>query len=105
MIVDIRTYTAFPGKLPAWLKLYEAEGFPIQKKHLGDPIGFFTSEVGVQNQVVHIWGYESLADREKRRGAMQADPAWQAYLKKSSEAGNLAHQENKVMKSASFSPM
>ncbi len=105
MIVDIRTYTTHPGKLNVWLALYESEGYPVQVKHLGEPVGYFMSEVGVQNQVVHVWKYESMADREKRRAAMQADPAWQAYLKKSAEAGYMLHQENKVMKSTSFSPL
>lgn len=105
MIVDIRTYTTFPGKLNAWLALYESEGYPVQLKHLGEPVGYFMSEVGTQNQVVHIWKYESLAEREKKRAGMQADPAWQAYLKKSAEAGYMQHQENKVMKSTSFSPL
>ena len=105
MIVDIRTYTTLPGRLNACLALYESEGYPVQLKHLGEPLGYFMSEVGTQNQVVHIWKYESMADREKKRGAMQADPAWQAYLKKSAEAGHMQHQENKVMKSTSFSPI
>ncbi len=105
MIVDIRTYTTHAGKLNVWLALYEAEGYPVQVKHLGEPVGYFMSEVGMQNQVVHIWKYESMADREKKRAAMQADPAWQAYLKKSAEAGYMHHQENKIMKSTSFSPL
>lgn len=103
MIVDMRTYTAFPGKAGAWLALYEAEGLPIQRKYLGEPLGFFTTEIGEMNQIIHLWGYESLADREKKRGAMQADPAWQAYLKKSAATGNLMHQEDKILKSTSFS--
>jgi hypothetical protein len=28
---------------------------------------------------------------------MQADPDWQAYLKKSAEAGYLINQENKIL--------
>jgi len=105
VIVDIRTYTTLPGKLNAWLALYEADGYPIQVKHLGEPVGFFQSEVGEQNQVVHIWKYASMAEREQKRGAMYKDPAWLAYLKKSAEAGYMQHQENKVMKSTSFSPL
>jgi hypothetical protein len=105
MIVDIRTYTAYPGKTNAYLALYEAEGFPTQVKHLGKPIGYFVSEIGELNQIVHMWGYESMADREKKRAAMYADPAWQAYLKKSAEAGYIMHQENKIVKSTSFSPL
>ncbi len=105
MIVDMRTYTMVPGRLKAFLALYEAEGLPVQLRHLGKPIGYFTTEIGTQNQVVHLWGYESMADREQRRNAMEADPAWAAYRQKSAASGNLQHQENKILKSASFSPL
>jgi hypothetical protein len=105
MIVDMRTYTMVPGRLKAFLALYEAEGLPVQLRHLGKPIGYFTTEIGTQNQVVHLWGYESMADREQRRNAMEADPAWAAYRQKSAASGNLQYQENKILKSVSFSPV
>jgi hypothetical protein len=85
MIVDHRTYELQPGRLREFLALYEKEGLPVQKKHLGNLVGFFTTEVGNVNEIVHIWAYEDLADRTKRRAAMAADPAWQAYLQKSRE--------------------
>ena len=59
MIIDLRTYTMVPGRLGAWLKLYEAEGMPIHMRHLGRPIGVFTTDVGTVNQVVFLWGFES----------------------------------------------
>ena len=34
MIVEHRTYTFRPGTVDGWLKKYEAEGLPIQKRHL-----------------------------------------------------------------------
>jgi NIPSNAP len=105
VIVDLRTYTVVPGRLKAFLEMYETEGLPIQLRHLGKPIGYFTTEIGTQNQVVHMWGYESMADREKRRAAMEADPAWSAYRQKSAASGNLQYQENKILKSVSFSPL
>ncbi len=105
MIVDLRTYTMVPGRLAAFLELYEKEGLPIQIKHLGKPIGYFVTEVGTLNQVVHMWGYESMGDREKRRNAMEADPDWIAYRKKSGAAGNIQLQENKLLKSTKFSPL
>ena len=37
MIVDLRTYTMIPGRLNAWLKLYETDGYPIHVRHLGEP--------------------------------------------------------------------
>ncbi len=71
MIVDLRTYTMFPGRLGAWLKLYESDGYAIHVRHLGKPMGIFTTDVGTLNQVVFFWRYESQADREKRREALK----------------------------------
>lgn len=104
MIVDLRTYTMVPGRLNAWMKLYQEEGMPIHIRHLGEPMGIFTTDVGTLNQVVFFWRFESQADREKRRGALEMDPAWIAYRKKSAEAGNVQHQENKIIKATAFSP-
>ena len=36
MIVDHRTYSIKPGKLNDFLKVYGAEGFPLQMKYLGE---------------------------------------------------------------------
>ena len=105
MIVDMRTYTMVPGRLKACLELSETEALPIQLRHLGKLIGDFTTEVGTQNQVVHWWGYESMADRERRRAAMKADPAWSVDRRKSATAGNVQYQENKILKSVSFAPL
>lgn len=105
MIFDLRTYTMVPGRLKAFLALYEAEGLPVQIRHQGRPVGYFVTEIGTNNQVVHLWAYESLADRERQRAALDADPEWMAYRAKSGAAGNVQHQENKILKSASFSPM
>ncbi|MBV9290598.1 MAG: NIPSNAP family protein [Hyphomicrobiales bacterium] len=105
MIVDLRTYTMVPGRLGAYLKLYEAEGLPIHTRHLGKPIGIFTTDVGELNQVVFFWGYASQADREKRRAALEADPDWVSYRKKSAEAGNVQRQQSKIIVSTSFSPL
>jgi hypothetical protein len=104
MIVDLRTYTMVPGRLKAFLELYEREGYPVQVKHQGLPIGYFVTEVGTNNQVVHLWRYESMADRERRRAALEKDPEWIVYRAKSAAAGNVQHQENKLLKPSAFSP-
>src|SRR6187402_274170 len=102
MIVDHRTYELQPGRLRDFLALYEKEGLPVQKKHLGHLVGYFSTEVGNVNEIVHIWAYEDLADRTRRRAAMAADPAWQAYLQKSREY--MKHMNNKILVPTSFSP-
>jgi len=46
-----------------------------------------------------------VADRAKRRAAMVADPAWQAYAKKSAEADLLVSQQNRITHPTDFSPV
>lgn len=97
MIVDERTYQVAPGKMNELLALYEKEGFPTQTKHLGKPYGYFIVEVGEINHIVHLWAYESMAEREQKRTQMQADPAWQAYLAKAGPY--FVRQQNRLLKS------
>lgn len=102
MIFDVRTYTCKAGTIQLQLKLYEEHGLAPQVRNLGEPIFYGVTETGPLNTYVHIWAYEDAADREKRRAAMMADPEWQAYLKKSADAGWLIAQENKILTPASF---
>ena len=59
-------------------------------------------ETGMLNTFIHIWAYESAADREAKRAKMEADIEWQAYKKISAEGGHLAKQTTTTMTSPSF---
>lgn len=97
MIYDHRTYCCRPGTIKKHLALYTEHGFPAQKRILGAPVVFAQVETGDVNSFVHIWAYEDAADRAARRARLAADPDWQAYLKKSAEAGYLVSQINKIL--------
>ncbi len=105
MIFDLRIYTLHPHKAAEWLKVYEQYAYPIQVKHLGKPVLFSVTEVGPLNQAIHVWKYESQAEREAKRAAMAKDPDWQAYIKRSTELAAFISQENRLLKSTSFSPL
>ena len=105
MIVDMRIYTTRPGKLGAFVQLYRDYAWPLQQRYLGRCLGWYTAAEGPLNQVVHLWGYEDQGDRERRRAAMAADPAWSDYLKRSEELGLLVSQENRFLKPTEFSPV
>ena len=105
MIIDHRTYTMHPGKLPAWLELWERMALPYQMKYLENFVGMFTCDVGDLNQVVHMWRYEDQGDRERRRTAMQADPGWQEFVREVAKLGALKKTKNKILKPVPFSPM
>jgi hypothetical protein len=102
MIVDVRIYTCWPNKLPAFVKIYEEKAWPLQQKYLGNCLGWYTTIEGELNTVVHLWGYEDQADREKRRNAMAADPAWGDYLRTLAEAGVLVKMENRITRPTPF---
>ncbi|SLN67085.1 NIPSNAP family protein [Ruegeria meonggei] len=100
MIVEERIYTLHIGKVPEYLKLYEAEGLAVQTRILGNLLGYYQVEFGPQNQIVHMWGYDDLADRQTRRKALVQDPEWIAYIKKIRPL--VRHQENKLLLPAPF---
>lgn len=103
MIIDERTYTLHPGKVPEYVALYDREGNAIQFGHLGEPVGWFWTDVGTLNQIVHMWRYENYADREKRRAAMMGDPDWKAFLAKVTPL--IVTMENRILVPAPFSPI
>ena len=85
MIYEKRTYTINPLKMADWLALYKSDAYAVQTEHLGKLIGFFFTEIGVVNQVVHIWAYESLDDRLVRRARMAQDERWLTFSRKNRE--------------------
>jgi hypothetical protein len=103
VIYEERTYRLKTGAVPEYLKLVETEGIAIQQAHLGQLVGYFFSDVGVLNQIVHIWAFADSADRDRRRAALLADPAWQAFIPKIQAL--IETMENKILRPAPFSPL
>jgi hypothetical protein len=103
MIVEQRIYTLIPGKLAEYLEIYERLGWPVAKDHLGKMLGYFYSEVGELNQVIHQYGYESFEERLRKRAAINKHPDWPKYT--SAARPLILKQENRLMIPAPFSPI
>ncbi|MCB1883820.1 MAG: NIPSNAP family protein [Geminicoccaceae bacterium] len=103
MLYEIRTYRLKTGAAPEYLRLVGEEGIAIQRRHLENLVGYFVSEIGPLNQIVHVWAYEGLDDRERRRASLAADPAWRAFSPKIQAL--IETMETKIMKPAAFSPL
>lgn len=104
MILEHRTYTFRPGTVDGWMRKYEAEGLPVQKRHLNRFVGLYVSEIGTLHTTVLMWAYESLADREARRTAMYADPDWQKFITEIWALNAIERQDVMIMNPASYSP-
>ena len=100
MYVEERMYTLHPGTAAEYLKHYQNDGMKVQLKHLPHMVGYYVTEVGTLNMIVHMWAYESLDQRERCRAAMSADPDWQAYVAKIRPL--MKRQETRIMKCAPF---
>lgn len=105
MIYEMRTYTLKPTRMGDWLALYKSKGLPVQQELLGKLVGFFTTEFGVVNQVVHIWAYDSLDDRAVRRAALANDPRWTEFSGRNKELDAVVELKSDILKPTDFSPL
>lgn len=103
MIYEMRTYRMKVGAVPAYLKLVADEGIEVQKDHLGQLVGYFSSEIGPLNEIVHVWAYADLADRSERRARLAADPRWQEFLPKIQAL--IDTMDSKILLPTAFSPL
>lgn len=96
MIIDHRTYVITPRRMKEYLDVYMRLAMPVQKRHIGDPVGLYLTEVGLQGEFVNLWAYEDYGDMERRRVARDADPDWALYLKEST--GLIVSQTTKIIR-------
>tara|TARA_Y100001936_G_scaffold109241_1_gene107398 strand:+ start:3509 stop:4123 length:615 start_codon:yes stop_codon:yes gene_type:complete len=74
MIHEFRIYDIKPGTLE---KYYDSTGAMIKKRLEYSPlVGYFHTEIGPLNRVLHIWEYEDLNHRAKIRSQVVKDGIW-----------------------------
>lgn len=100
-LIDHRVYTIRLRKMAEFVDVFDRLAMPVLLATLGHPLGFWTSLVGPQNQFVHLWGYESLADYEQRSRARDLHPDFPAYLKASEHL--IEAQETRLIRAAQLS--
>ena len=103
MIVEMRTYTIRVGGMPPFLRHYEQEGLPIIRPILGNLLGYFTTDIGELNQVVHLWGYADMLDRATRRATLNANADWIAFTPKILPL--IERMQNQILQPTAFSPI
>jgi NIPSNAP protein len=96
MIYELRTYTLVPGKQAEYLKLSGDVGRKARGDKYGTLVGHWFTEFGTLNQVVHLWAYPDLNERDRLRGELARNEAWtKGYLPQI--RGMLLAQENKIL--------
>jgi hypothetical protein len=74
MIYEIRTYTLKPGSIPEFEKRFEAV-LPTRLKH-SELAAFWHTESGPLNQVIHVWPFENLGQRDEIRSRLAKESDW-----------------------------
>jgi hypothetical protein len=105
MIYEMRVYHCVPGRLPALLRRFETITLGIWERHGIRQAGFWTTVVGSSNQALtYLLAWESLAEREQKWGAFQADPEWLAKRAETERDGQIvAHITNELLAPTTFS--
>jgi len=104
MIIEMRTYTVLPDRLGRWLNVWEANALPVQSEILGGFLGMYLTDIGPVNEVVHQWRFDSLAERERRRALLEADPRWAVYRQKVAEISPITQMHSRILRPTAFSP-
>jgi hypothetical protein len=102
-LVDHRVYTIRLRRMAAFLDVFDRLAMPVLLQTLGHPLGFWTSWVGPQNQFVHLWGYDDMADYERRSRARDAHPDFAKYLAASEPL--IEAQETRLIRAADLSSL
>ena len=92
MIYELRTYRCVPGRLPALQNRFATITLKLWEKHGIKQAGFWTTLVGESNQdLIYLLAWESLADRDKKWAAFQADPEWIAKRAETEKDGAIVN--------------
>ncbi len=103
MYYEMRTYTIQVGKMNEYLDHFEKNGLPVISRYT-DLVGWWYTEIGELNQVIHIWKYESLDERDIKRKSLYDDSDWiNKFIPKAFPL--ILNQESKLLKASSFSPI
>ena len=96
MIHELRRYQIKPGKLADYVEKSGSIGRVVRGDRFGKLLGYWSTELGPLNQVVHLWEYPDLAARATARAGLAKDERWtKEYLPVSGPL--LETQENMIL--------
>jgi hypothetical protein len=107
MLYELRVYDCCPGRLPNLLNRFQNHTLRIWERHGIRQGGFWTTLIGNSNQrLTYFLVWESLAEREKKWAAFQADPEWiKARAESEKDAPIVANVISEILTPTAFSSL
>ena len=105
MIHELRIYHCLSGRLPALLNRFDTITLKIWERHGIRQAGFWTVAIGDSNQdLYYLLEWNSLAERDEKWAAFQADPEWIEKRAETEAEGPIVQPvSNLIMQPTSFS--
>ncbi len=103
MIYELRTYQLAVGGMGDYLDLIRTKLLPLLAEHGLKPVGFWTTEIGTLNEVVHLWAFNDLNERQAKWGAWFKDPRRAEILPRL--RASIVSQSNKILSPTEFSQL
>ena len=100
-IYDFRQYRLKPGTLEKFLQ-HMSQALPVRKRHSRN-VGVWTLRSGPRDQIIHVWAYKDLADRDRARREAWREDLWQVYLSRIFPLTE--RMQNALLTPVAFSPM
>ncbi len=101
MIYELRTYQLVVGRLPEYLEILKTKMLPLLAEHGLRPVGFWYTEIGTLNEVVHLWAFADLNERQQMWASFGRDSRRAEILSKLP----ILSQSNKILTPTDFSEM
>ena len=76
MIYELRTYTLKAGTLADVVKAASTVSLNIRGNDYGRLEGYWMTEIGPLNQVMHLWSYSDLNERARLRAELGKNARW-----------------------------
>jgi hypothetical protein len=76
MLYELRTYTVKPGTLGDMVKAASTLSPEIRGNNFGKLEGYWQTEIGPLNQVMHLWSYSDFAERARLRAELANNSRW-----------------------------
>jgi hypothetical protein len=76
MIYELRTYTCKQGMIGDVVKAASTVSRDIRKDDYGKLEGYWFTEIGPLNQVMHLWSYKDLNERARLRAELAKHSRW-----------------------------
>ena len=103
-VYDLRTYDFKPGGVPAYLASVREVSLPIMERYSVRLAGWYYTEIGTLNRVLHVWAYRDGAHLSESRRQSHREPRWIDEHLPLVRALVVA-QHSELVQAADFSPL